>query len=365
MRNILLFVSLSLFFISCETDFETNADWKDITVVYGLLDQRDSVQYIKINKAFLGEGDALLFAKENDSINYDVLKVWIEEWDADGNKIQTIMEFDTATTYKPDDPNAVFNTGAQRIYKGVPTNHGILGKPYQIRYLVQPPNDTIGYEKIWLNEESTYKLFIQYPDSSKVISSETYLVQNFLITKPFPGSTTITFVPNPNNTTTFSWNKAPNDDANNFKYEFQLIFYYKELTFDNELMDKKLILASGEVYPQGGSNELFFYYKDNNFFTSCTNNIPYDDAATEATIKERYTGTIDVVVSVAAGEFNLFMQVYEPSTSIVQEKPPYTNIENGIGIFSSRYYNLASRKLNAQTIADLQQINYNELKFVY
>jgi hypothetical protein len=365
MRNILLFISLSLFFISCETDFETTADWKDITVVYGLLDQRDSVQYIKINKAFLGEGDALMFAKENDSINYpNPLKVWLEEWDENGNKIQTIINFDTATSYKPDDPNAVFSTGAQRIYKGVPTNHGILGKPYKIIPIVQPPNDTIGYETFWLNDKSTYKLFIQYPDSSKTISSETYLVQDFKITKPFPGSTTITFVPNPSNTTTFSWEKAPNDDDNKFKYEFHLIFYYKEDSA-NQIVDKSLILASGEVYPQGGSDELYVYYKDNNFFTSCENNIPYDDATTEGNIKERYTGNVDLVVSVAAGEFNLFMQVYEPSTSIVQEKPPYTNIDNGIGIFSSRYYKIASRNLNAQTIADLQQINDNVLKFVY
>ena len=118
-KHALLIFSFSWIFMSCETDIDTTAEWKDISVVYGLFDQRDSVQYIKINKAFLGEGDALLFAKENDSINYPFpLNVWVEEWDENGDKVQTI-EFDTTTTYKPNDPNAVFSTGAQRIYKGI------------------------------------------------------------------------------------------------------------------------------------------------------------------------------------------------------------------------------------------------------
>jgi hypothetical protein len=59
------------------------------------------------------------------------------------------------------------------------------------------------------------------------------------------------------------------------------------------------------------------------------------------------------------------MQVYEPSTSIVQEKPPYTNIENGIGIFSARYYNYVRKKLHQETVSDLKNINDNALKFAY
>jgi hypothetical protein len=354
----LFFFAFSLLLISCETDFETNAAWKDITVVYGLLDQRDSVQYIKINKAFLGEGDALMFAKINDSINYNPpLNVWIEEWDADGNKLQTIV-FDTSTTYKPDDPDAVFNTGAQRIYKGKPASY------YEIRPIIEGPN-IVGYDTIWLNDKSTYKLKIVYPDSSKTVTSETILVQDFKITRPFPGSTSIKFVPNPANTSTFSWKEAPNDMDDKFLYELKIIFYYQEMTFDSVLTEKSLLLASGTVYPQSGSDELFFYYKDNNFFSTCENEIPYDDPATEGNIKVRYTQYVEFTVSSAAAEYNLFMQVYQPSTSIVQEKPTYTNIENGIGVFSARYYTQERKPLHTETVADLQEIDDNVLKIEY
>lgn len=66
-----LFTSLSpllglFFLLSCSTEVELNAPKKDIWVVYGVLDQSDSAQYIRVSRGFLEEGDALEFAKNND-----------------------------------------------------------------------------------------------------------------------------------------------------------------------------------------------------------------------------------------------------------------------------------------------------------
>ena len=74
MRRILLY--LFSFFVSgmmlysCSTDVDLYADYKDITVVYGLLDSGKDTNYIKINKAFLGPGNALDIALIDDSCNY-------------------------------------------------------------------------------------------------------------------------------------------------------------------------------------------------------------------------------------------------------------------------------------------------------
>ena len=48
---------------------------------------------------------------------------------------------------------------------------------------------------------------------------------------------------------------------------------------------------------------------------------------------------MDYILSVAADDMNTYMEVTEPSTSVVQYRPPFTNITNGIGLFSSRYVN--------------------------
>ena len=77
----LLLILLAGFIVvtSCNNKLNVNAPWQDITIVYGLLSQNDSVQYLRITKAFLGEGDALHFAKIPDSSTYpNKLDVWME-----------------------------------------------------------------------------------------------------------------------------------------------------------------------------------------------------------------------------------------------------------------------------------------------
>ncbi|NCD43137.1 MAG: hypothetical protein EOL88_13765, partial [Bacteroidia bacterium] len=78
---VLFSIIVTLLFLSCDNEVTTISDWEDITVVYGLLNQNDSITYLKITKAFLGEGNALIFAQEPDSSQYDVkLDVKIEEY---------------------------------------------------------------------------------------------------------------------------------------------------------------------------------------------------------------------------------------------------------------------------------------------
>ena len=115
MRNfrliLLLLISFPLFY-SCDHTLNVNAPWKDITVVYGLLNQNDSIHYLKITKAFLGEGNALMFSKIPDSSNYpDKLDVRVEGWEInskyDSSLKQTIL-FDTTTITNKQEGDSVF-----------------------------------------------------------------------------------------------------------------------------------------------------------------------------------------------------------------------------------------------------------------
>ena len=69
-KLICFFLAVTLIF-SCETDFDVNADWQEVTILYGLLDQNSEIQFIKINKAFLGRDDALGMASISDSSNFN------------------------------------------------------------------------------------------------------------------------------------------------------------------------------------------------------------------------------------------------------------------------------------------------------
>src|SRR5204862_7713213 len=92
MKRIFILVSCILtgfLFDSCSTDFSVEAPYKETMVIYGLLNpdtMNGKVQYIRISKAYLGEGNALIMAQERDSVNYaDILDVNLERIDANGN----------------------------------------------------------------------------------------------------------------------------------------------------------------------------------------------------------------------------------------------------------------------------------------
>jgi len=343
---------LSLFLagviISCETDFDTTSQWEDISVVYGIIDQLDSVFYIKINKAFLGEGDALVYAMEYDSINYpDTLNVKLHEINGNGNTVQTMdFEFGIIPEEEQDEDDVVF-PGPQSIYYGGPDTY----------------HEFIGSKKIWLNDEHTYRMEITFPNSSKVITSETILVNHFSITYPLPSQVTIKFTNNPNSKTTFKWAKPNNDVNNAFRYQVNLIFHYQEKTLAGVYQNRSILLAEIIKDPSQITEEMTYNYFDENFYVSCQSQIPYSDQAKEDSIVERYTRDVDFIISVAAEEFNLFLDVYEPSNSVVQDKPAFTNIENGIGLFSSRYKNSVSKDLHHESVNELIAMDNNALKF--
>ncbi|MEY4875758.1 MAG: hypothetical protein RL708_907 [Bacteroidota bacterium] len=65
------FLSGIIFLNSCRNDFDIASQWKEIPVVYGLLDADSNVQYIKVEKAFLDKSiGAYEMASKTDSIYY-------------------------------------------------------------------------------------------------------------------------------------------------------------------------------------------------------------------------------------------------------------------------------------------------------
>ena len=63
-------IFLAFAFVSCDKDLQINDDYKDITIVYGLLNPNDSLSYIRIEKAFLSDGDIFQAAQIPDSNLY-------------------------------------------------------------------------------------------------------------------------------------------------------------------------------------------------------------------------------------------------------------------------------------------------------
>jgi hypothetical protein len=323
-----LFLFLLFFTWSCEEDFNMNASYQDISVVYGLLDPGEDTVYLKINKAFLGEGNVLEMAKiEDSSIYANNMAAYIEEWE-NGNFIKA-YQLDSITTSNKEE--------------------GDFYNPYQIIYYTPYlPAASRDY---------MLKLFI----GSREITSTTHLVNDFAINKPSAGSKFIQF--RKGTTGEVEWTSAKYGK----RYEILIRIKYKEVLFNSPdtvyryadwgMGTKKSVTAKG-------GEDLKVSYNNDAFYIFIGNKIPYTDPSVENNVKERYTNDVDFIIACAAEELNTYMEVNEPSNSIVQERPEYTNISNGIGIFSSRYKNIRTKKVHPETIETILT-DLPELKFVY
>ena len=67
-RIILLFATIATLLSACSTEFDVTAPYKEIPVIFGILNKDEAVQYIKINKAYLNdEGSAIIAGSVPDS----------------------------------------------------------------------------------------------------------------------------------------------------------------------------------------------------------------------------------------------------------------------------------------------------------
>lgn len=110
----------ALFLFSCKNELNINAPYKEVPTVYAVLCPQEQIQIIRVNKVFLGEGDANQMAKVADSINYPAgeLSISLERfvngvaaWSTPSNANHTITFRDSIVQANP----GAFNT-TQRVY---------------------------------------------------------------------------------------------------------------------------------------------------------------------------------------------------------------------------------------------------------
>jgi len=297
MKKIYLILSVfAIVFTACETDFDVNATWEEVTIVYGLLDAGDGkeVQQIKISKAFLGNMDALQMAQYADSINFDPNDLDVKIFRIKNNEVIDSDTLSAVTIIRDGD---LFN-------------------------------DTIiiyEFEKIdFLKSDSEYELLIENKASGNVVTGNTELISDF----SFDLSDEYKFG---------FYNSNLADSA---KYRSKLLIwdhftngkiYQVNISFDySENGESKNLIWSQPLVTSDG-NVMNTLLEGEKFFAFLRNSIAKDDA------KHRNFVNIDLIMTVGTSDLATYINVNQPITGIVQERPQFTNINNGIGIFSSRF----------------------------
>jgi hypothetical protein len=102
--------------LSCDTSLNVNADYKNIPVVFSLLDKNDTIQYVKLNKAFLGNTSVSEMAQVSDSLNYNEASVRIIKY-YNNNVVGTYV-FDRTDTIPKDEGYFANDNNIIYVYKG-------------------------------------------------------------------------------------------------------------------------------------------------------------------------------------------------------------------------------------------------------
>ncbi len=291
-------------FQACETDFDITAPYREIPVVYGLLNTSDSIQYMRIQKAFLGEGNAFVMAQEPDSINYgDILEVKLVEYGPQNQKLRTLsLVRDSSTRGEglfPQSPLYLYRTTGDRL---------VAENNYELRI-----RNTV--------TDSVITSFSEVVDSIGIISPNFVTPIRFVTGQQYP----------------VRW--SVNDEG--VLYQFEIRFRFTETNTTtgvttNRYLDWKF-QPLGRTAAQSG--EIRYEINGEDFFRFVAANL------TAASNITRSAGTLDFNFTVADEEFNTYYEVNRPPSGLNQNIPTYTNISGGIGLFSSRLTQSVPNKL--------------------
>lgn len=332
MKNIFrlfLLIAIAGTTVSCKTDFDVIADYKEVAIVYGLLNQNDTVHYLRINKAFLGEGNALVYAMIPDSSSYGTdIEVVLFETMPSGQTREIV--FDTVTLCNKEKGDSTFYYPCQLFYKA----------------------------NAILNADNIYDLKITNKKTGNVVTAQTKLIGDFNFTEPSGSSKYLSFKKTITTPHTIAWENA----LNGKRYQLVFHFNYKEFMGigDTALREADWVFPSVTSEYANGNGESELLFQNEEFYTFCQTKIRYSDPAKEGAVITRYSSDCDLEMTVIGEAFNTYLDVNGPATGVVMEKPQYSNITNGIGLFSSRYQIHTIKQLNSETKMDLSKMN---LKF--
>lgn len=292
-----LFILMILLGSSCKKEIELNSDWKAITIVNGLLSQNDSLHYIRISKAFLGSGDNWSYVTVPDSnLYYDNIDVRL--YCRDGLNIVDTLMLDTITVHDKDS--------------------GLFYYPDQLLY----------YTGSELNEDYLYELVIKNKKTGQITSSETNLIHDFPIIEPVGYD--INFFPDKMNEILYT---VPEGGK-----RFNLSIWIKVVEVDEffpenpVIKDIEWVLYTNfiTIHDQGGYN-LTFSYPASDFYRVLRSNLKVDPKYQRAILG------VNFIFTIAASELNNAINAAPYGGSWYTFSPPYSNVENGLGLFSSRY----------------------------
>lgn len=328
---IIIISSLFLAFTACNDELEVNAEWENIPVVYTLLNQNDTVHYIKVNKAFLGDATAQSMAAESDSLFYDHATVYVNQM-MNGNIVKRLDFVEVDTIPKPEETeegeiNFASDRNTMYVYVGEIEATNNAGDNYK------------------------YELNVDVPGKDEKCTSEIELISGASIKNP---SSFRQIAMDRFDTGKVSADYITGENGNLYQMIFK--FYYLEVNESGDTVKNlepiKIEWPVNEYSDPG--QELPLSFSVDKFVEKLIEQVPEKEGVTRLV---RYPNSVSFTLYAADEYFRIYSEINAPSDGVVQEKPFFTNINNGIGLFAARF---TQTKYNAVTTATINELSTND-----
>ncbi len=319
-----IFIIYFLLIESCSTDVDINGEWKDIPVVYCILDASTEYQYVIVNKSFLGDLPASQMAAVSDSLFYDHVEVVINEYNENNSLVGTYVFEQVDTIVKPE---------------------GYFGNE----------RNSIWAKQMNLNPDYKYELVVNIDNGKHIVKSVANLVKGMYITSPSQFAPSIDIV---NYTSDYEYKY--NNGENGKIFQMAIVFNYFEVSPEGDTSQVKSIVWPQAVEYRTNINptEVIGKFSVLAFYNLITSKIGEPDSGVKRFVK--MPGSIEFRLAGADENYATYMEITAPSSGIVQEKPSFTNLEGGYGLFASRFNVKMTKKLGTRTLDSLHRGIYTK-----
>lgn len=333
----LAFIAALIGFQGCSTDFDVIGDYKELSIVYGLLDFNNNPNnggdghLIRVQKSFLGEMDAAVMAANPDSSYFNVFDLEVK-----------LIEFDDDLALTG---REILLTDTMVEGKDTVGGFGFFGPEQRLYYTNEDLNAENAYDLRIHNTRTGYLDSLKFDDDGRRNPIRLLNSNAFTYSNPNPSIPKLLFY-DPvsgykNQTIRF------NMPAHIKMGEVWLRFHYREvINNEADTLHKSIdILMTGieiednEVdFPHSGFN---FSFSGETFYQTIGNSLePIDGHRLIGTEYNPVNGANDaaqIFTYIGGQNLHNYITLNAPSTSgALTDNPSHSNMKEGLGLFSSR-----------------------------
>lgn len=343
---ILSVICFLLVFPACNSDFDVNDKWSDSPVVFCVLDQSQNMQYVKVNKSFLGKLPASEMASVSDSLFYNC---------------------DVNVKLNRKQGNSILKTWNFRQVDSIPKESGYFASDKNTIWVGTPD----------VSSDYAYELEVNIDNGKIIAKGETSVVEGVKIKTPDERAPKIELAKYSNDfTVVYTLGKNSN------LVQTCVYFNYLEVKTTGDTVAKSIEVYKNTEYKANASQytSVEQAFSVASFYSSIAAQI---DANDETVVKRLVRMSPDnkslnqsLTFAVTSSDENMYtyMQVTKPSGGIAQDRPIFTNIyidsdsklnnATAYGLIASRYTERLSKAVGSETLDSLARgVHTKHLKF--